>query len=142
MTSTTPFAATVTPMATKTQNAWKVIDACTPAIKGKITKAANKLNDIRCAKNKPFYDDFRAIQDANYPTRDAIIEEAKAKRDALIAQAEAEFQSVRNEAQKAYEALTQESYKEYNDRSTAHYAEYSEAWLKMVSEITGVEVSY
>lgn len=140
MTTTTPFAATVTPME-KTQDAWQVIDSLTPALKAKITRADNKLQAQKDLADKPYYDDYRQVIDENAPRRDKKISEARAKRDALIAQAEAEFQIARNEAQAEFEVEVKPISDTYNRKSIEHYRAYVVAWKALVAEVSGQEIA-
>jgi hypothetical protein len=141
MTTTTPFAATVTPMQTKTQDAWKVIDSLTPALKAKITRADNKLQAQMMLADKPYLDDYRQVIDENAPRRDKKISEARAKRDALIAQAEAEFQIARDEAQAEFEVEVKPISDTYNRKSVEHYRAYVAAWRALVAEVSGQEIA-
>lgn len=141
MTTTTPFAATVTPMQTKTQDAWKVIDSLTPALKAKITRADNKLQAQKDLADKPYYEDYRQVIDENAPRRDKKISEARAKRDALIAQAEAEFQIARDEAQAEFLVDVQPISDTYNRKSLEHYRAYVVAWKALVAEVSGQEIA-
>ena len=139
--TTTPFGATVTPMATKTQDAWKVIDSLTPALKAKITRADNKLQAQMMLADKPYLDDYRQVIDENAPRRDAIIAKAKAKRDALIKAAEAEYRIARDEAQAEFEVEVQPISDTYNRKSAEHYRAYVVAWKALVAEVSGQEIA-
>jgi hypothetical protein len=139
MTTTTPFGATVTP--TKTQDAWKVIDSLTPALKAKITRADNKLQAQKDLADKPYLEDYRQVIDENAPRRDEIIAKARAKRDALIAEAEAEFQASRTEAQKEFEVYVKPISDLYNQKSIEHYRAYVVAWKALIAEVSGQEIA-
>lgn len=141
MTTTTPFGATITPIATKTQEAWQVIDSLTPALKAKITRADNKLQAQKDLADQPYLEDYRQVIDENAPRRDEIIAKARAKRDALIAQAEAEYQATRAEAQKEFEVYVKPISDTYNQKSVEHYRAYVVAWKALVAEVSGQEIA-
>lgn len=141
MTTTTPFAATVTPMQTKTQDAWKVIDSLTPALKAKITRADNKLQAQKDLADKPYFEDYRQVVDENAPRRDQKIAEARTKRDALIKAAEAEFQIARDEAQAEFLIPVQPISDLYNQKSIEHYRAYVVAWKALIAEVSGQEIA-
>ena len=140
MTTTTPFAATVTPMQTKTQDAWKVIDSLTPALKAKITRADNKLQTQKDLADKPYLEDYQQVIDENAPRRDQKIAEARTKRDALIKAAEAEYQIAREAAQAEFLIPVQPISDLFNQKSIEHYRAYVVAWKALVAEVSGQEI--
>lgn len=119
------------------QDIWNIVDALKPSDKAKITKGDNKLRHEMAERNRPFQQIVREKMDMYAPSRDAIIDKAKADYDEAVRIAEDKYRTIREVAQAEFTAKTKAVIEIQNVEWKKNYDLYHAEWKALISQVSG-----